>query len=309
MTIDVWIDAFLDHMRVERAASEHTLSAYARALSKYANHLDRSQVTIAELSDADVAAFMVSLSRGGLAPRSQAQHLSAVRGLHKFLLLEKASTRDPTALVDGPKLGRKLPQVLSRDEIVRLLAAPMGDKPNVVRDRAMLHTMYACGLRVSELVGLDINDVNLEAGFLGAYGKGRKRRVVPLGELARDAIETYLATVRPAWAKAGERAVFVTARGGPMTRQTFFLALRDYARTAGILKAVSPHKLRHSFATHLLIGGADLRAVQMMLGHSDIATTQVYTHLSRDDLKGMHTRFHPRGGQGAEKNRYSGKRT
>lgn len=293
--MDVWIDAFLDHMRVERAASEHTLSAYARALAKYAEHLDRSSQAIADVSDVDVASFMVTLSRAGLAPRSQAQHLSAVRGLHKFLLLEKAIARDPTALVDGPKLGRKLPQVLSRDEVVRLLAAPMGDKPNVVRDRAMLHTMYACGLRVSELVGLDLNDVNLEAGFLAAYGKGRKRRIVPMGELAREAIATYLDAVRGRWARPGERAVFVTARGGPMTRQAFFLAIRDYARAAGILKPVSPHKLRHSFATHLLIGGADLRAVQMMLGHSDIATTQVYTHLSRDDLKGMHARFHPRG--------------
>jgi integrase/recombinase XerD len=307
--VDVWIDAFLDHMRVERAASAHTLAAYARALAKYANHLDRSEVAIADLTDADVAAFMVSLSRAGLAPRSQALHLSAVRGLHKFLLLEKASTRDPTALVDGPKLGRKLPHVLSRDEIVRLLAAPVGDKPNVVRDRAMLHTLYACGLRVSELVGLDMNDVNLEAGFLGAYGKGRKRRVVPMGELAREAIEAYLATVRPTWARPGERAVFVTARGGPMTRQAFFLALKDYAVAAGIVKNVSPHKLRHSFATHLLIGGADLRAVQMMLGHSDIATTQVYTHLTRDDLKGMHTRYHPRGGQGSVVKRASGSET
>ena len=282
-------------MRVERAASPHTLAAYARALAKYANHLDGSGTAIADLSDTDVASFMVTLSRSGMAARSQALHLSAVRGLHKFLLLEKASLRDPTALVDGPRLGRKLPQVLSRDEVVRLLAAPVGDKPNVVRDRAMLHTMYASGLRVSELVGLDINDVNLEAGFLAAYGKGRKRRVIPMGEIAGEAIREYIAAVRGRWAAPGERAVFVTARGGPMTRQAFFLSIRDYAVAAGITKSVSPHKLRHSFATHLLIGGADLRAVQMMLGHSDIATTQVYTHLTRDDLKTMHTRYHPRG--------------
>ena len=201
---------------------------------------------------------------------------------------------DPTHLSDSPKLARRLPQVLSRDEVLRLLEAPTADTPRAIRDRAMLNTMYAAGLRVSELVNLQLKDVNLESGFVAAFGKGGKRRIVPLGEVARDAIVAWLA-VREAWARPGEGAVFLTPRKRPMTRQGFWKLIRAYARGAGIAKAISPHKLRHSFATHLLLGGADLRAVQTMLGHADIATTQIYTHVTGDHLRRMHEKFHPRG--------------
>jgi integrase/recombinase XerD len=221
--------------------------------------------------------------------------LSAIRGFFRFLVQEDRHNGDPTELLEGPRLLRKLPDVLNRDEILRLLQAPAGDKPNRVRDRAMLHTMYAAGLRVSELVELDLGDVNLAEGFLSAFGKGKKRRIVPIGEHARVAIAQYLAEVRPKWARPASRACFVTARGKSMTRQGFWSIVKKYARAAGITKQISPHKLRHSFATHLLEGGADLRSVQTMLGHVDISTTQIYTHVSGEHLRKMHERYHPRG--------------
>jgi integrase/recombinase XerD len=218
-----------------------------------------------------------------------------MRGFFRFLVQERRRDRDPTELLEGPQLLGKLPDVLNRDEVLRLLQAPSGDKPNRVRDRAMLHTMYASGLRVSELVDLDLGDVNLDDGFVSALGKGNKRRIVPLGAHARAALAEYLATVRPKWAKPSSRACFVTARGKAMTRQSFWAIVKKYARAAGITKPISPHKLRHSFATHLLAGGADLRSVQTMLGHADISTTQIYTHVSGEHLRKMHERYHPRG--------------
>jgi integrase/recombinase XerD len=185
--------------------------------------------------------------------------------------------------------------LLSADEVLRLLAAPPRDELRGLRDAAMLHTLYASGLRVSELVQLRRNDVDLRAGFLSAFGKGRKRRIVPLGELAQESVATYLQRVRPEWARPNEARLFVTARGSGMTRQAFWKNLRRYARAAGIRQRVTPHMLRHSFATHLLEGGADLRVVQALLGHSDISTTQVYTHVSAEHLRSMHRRYHPRG--------------
>jgi integrase/recombinase XerD len=198
-------------------------------------------------------------------------------------------------LLEGPRLLRRLPDILNRDEVLRLLETPKGPKPNRVRDRAMLHTMYAAGLRVSELVDLDLADVNLEEGFVSALGKGNKRRIVPIGAHARAAMAEYLSEVRPKWARSASRACFVTARGKAMTRQGFWSLVKKYARAAGITKPISPHKLRHSFATHLLAGGADLRSVQTMLGHADISTTQIYTHVTGEHLRKMHERYHPRG--------------
>ncbi len=292
---DLWVDSYLDHLRVERSLSQNTVEAYARCLARWSTYLEAHDLDFRAIGDGDVAGFLVTLSRQGLDARSQAQYLSAVRGFHRFVLHEKESDRDPTDLVEGPRLARRLPVVLTRDEVERLLAAPTGDKPNRVRDRAMLHLMYAAGLRVSELVTLGLGDINLDSGFLAAYGKGRKRRVVPVHGIAIESVRAYLASVRPKWAREGERALFVTARGGPMTRQMFFAAVRKYALEAGITKTLSPHKLRHSFATHLLLGGADLRVVQTLLGHADIATTEVYTHLTGEDVRRMHHKFHPRG--------------
>ena len=292
---DAAVDAYIQHLQVERGLSRHTIDGYASDLSKFGDWLENETIPLDAVDEVGLAGFLVQLSRNGSSARTQSRALSALRGFFRFQVQERRRERDPTELLEGPRLTSKLPDVLNRDEVVRLLNAPAGDKPNRVRDRAMLQTMYAAGLRVSELVNLDLADLNLEDGFVSVLGKGNKRRIVPLGVFARDAVTVYLREVRPKWAPPSSRACFVTARGKPMTRQSFWSLVRRYARAAGIAKPLSPHKLRHSFATHLLAGGADLRSVQTMLGHADIATTQIYTHVSGDQVRAMHGRYHPRG--------------
>ncbi len=289
------LDDYIQHLRVERGLSEHTVDGYARDLVRFGSWLADQGASLDEVDEARVAGHLVTLSLAGLSARTQARALSSIRGFFRFLVQERRRQRDPSELLEGPRLLRKLPGVLNRDEVLRLLNAPTGIKPNRIRDRAMLHTMYAAGLRVSELVNLDLADLHLEEGFVSALGKGNKRRLVPIGDHARLALTEYLAKVRPRWAKPASRACFVTSRGKPMTRQSFWSLVKRYARVAGITKPISPHKLRHSFATHLLAGGADLRSVQTMLGHVDISTTQIYTHVSGDHLRKMHERYHPRG--------------
>jgi integrase/recombinase XerD len=289
------LDDYIQHLRVERGLSQHTVDGYTRDLARFGDWLEDGDTPLAKVDESIVAGYLVRLSQEDLSARTQARALSAIRGFFRFLVQEGWHSRDPTELLEGPRLLRKLPDVLNRDEVLRLLQAPAGDKPNRVRDRAMLHTMYAAGLRVSELVDLDLGDVNLAEGFLSALGKGNKRRIVPIGEHARIAMARYLTEVRPKWARPASRACFVTARGKAMTRQGFWRIVKKYARAAGISKEISPHKLRHSFATHLLAGGADLRSVQTMLGHADISTTQIYTHVTGDHLRKMHERYHPRG--------------
>lgn len=292
---DLWLDAYLDHLKVERGLGAATIQAYAGDLQRFAAFVEASGRSLDALDATMVPAFLVQLAEEGLSARSQARVLSALRGFFRYLRAERLIARDPSELVDAPRLARKLPHVLTRDEVLHLLAAPDVRTPRGTRDAAMLHTMYAAGLRVSELVTLELGDLELQEGYLAAFGKGGKRRIVPLGDAARDAIEDYLHHVRGRWAAAGERAVFVTARGKGMTRQAFWKNVRRYAAVAGIRKPISPHKLRHSFATHLLSGGADLRAVQTMLGHADITTTQIYTHVTGEHLQNMHHRYHPRG--------------
>ena len=289
------LDDYIQHLRVERGLSRNTVDGYARDLVRFGAWLADERTSLDEVEEARVAGYLVTLSQEGLSARTQARALSSIRGLFRFLVQEGHQRRDPTELLEGPRLLRKLPDVLNRDEVLRLLEAPTGAKPNRVRDRAMLHTMYAAGLRVSELVELDLGDVNLDEGFVSALGKGNKRRIVPIGAYARLAMTEYLSEVRPKWARPASRACFVTARGKAMTRQGFWGVVKKYARAAGITKPISPHKLRHSFATHLLAGGADLRSVQTMLGHADISTTQIYTHVTGDHLRKMHERYHPRG--------------
>jgi len=289
------LDDYIQHLRVERGLSKHTVDAYAHDLGSFGAWLEDVPASLDEVDETRVASYLVALSQGGASARTQARALSAIRGFFRFLVEDGLRPCDPTELLAGPRLLRKLPDILNREEVVRLLSAPTGPKPNRIRDRAMLHTMYAAGLRVSELIGLDLADVNLEEGFVSAVGKGNKRRIVPIGAHARSAIAEYLADVRPRWARPASRTCFVTARGTAMTRQGFWILVKRYARVAGITKPISPHKLRHSFATHLLAGGADLRSVQTMLGHVDISTTQIYTHVSGDHLRKMHERYHPRG--------------
>ena len=294
VAFDGALDDYIQHLRVERGLSTHTVDAYAHDLARFIAWLD-NEGALGQVDEGRVASHLVTLSRSGLSARTQARALSSIRGFFRFLVQEGRQPLDPTELLEGPRLLRKLPALLNRDEVVRLLDAPSGTKPNRIRDRAMLHTMYAAGLRVSELTELDLGDLNLEEGFISALGKGNKRRIIPIGAQARTAVGEYLATVRPKWARPACRACFVTARGKAMTRQGFWKLVKRYAAAAGITKPISPHKLRHSFATHLLDGGADLRSVQTMLGHADISTTQIYTHVTGDHLHKMHERYHPRG--------------
>lgn len=292
---DHWIDGYFDHLKAERGLSLKTVSAYAADLNRFRAYLERQKRSLAGVDTGAVSGFLVEASRSGLRARSQARLLSSLRGLFKYLVGEQLIGRDPTELIDAPRVRNKLPGLLGREEVNRLLAAPSLAKPRGIRDAAMLHAMYATGLRVSELVQLELGDLDLAQGFVAAFGKGSKRRVVPLGELARESITVYLQRVRPRWAGLGEKTVFVTSRGRRMTRQGFWKLIKAYARGAGIERDISPHVLRHSFATHLLQGGADLRVVQTMLGHADIATTQIYTHVSGEHLRAMHARYHPRG--------------
>ena len=299
---DLLIDAFLDHVRIERGLAKKTVEAYASDLAPFARFLAKQGSTLERVEGPDLSAFLAERGRAGLGARSQARLLAALRGLFRFLVAERylrapsgeVITSDPTELIDSPRMTKKLPSFLSESEVIALLHAPDEGTPMGARDAAMLHTMYAAGLRVSELVGLGLGDANLESGFVQAFGKGGKRRIVPLGQPARTRILAWREH-RAAWANTAERALFVTERGSSMTRQNFFVIVRKYAVLAGITKALSPHKLRHSFATHLLTHGADLRSVQTMLGHADITTTQVYTHVSNDHLARTHATYHPRG--------------
>jgi integrase/recombinase XerD len=295
-TLDEQIQQFLDHLRVERELTPATVEAYGRDLSLFARFALTRQVTAGpDVRAIDVLDYLAFLTERKLAARSQARRLVALRQLFKFLKAERICAVDPTEDIDLPRYGRKLPEFLTVEEVDRLLAAPDRRTPRGARDAAMLETLYATGLRVSELVKLRLRDVNFDAGYLMAFGKGRKERLVPVGESALSSMRSYVEGARNVF--SGPRALdslFLTHHGGPMTRQGFWKLLGRYAVVAAIRKRISPHKLRHSFATHLVERGADLRAVQAMLGHADIGTTEIYTHLSRGHLRALYDRFFPR---------------
>jgi integrase/recombinase XerD len=295
-TLEPALDLFLAHIRVEKGLAANSVEAYGRDLRRYLAHLETLGVASWErVRRGEIQAHLAELVRLGLSPRSQARALSAIRSLHKLLFAERITAVDPSDELDAPRPGRRLPELLSRDEVDRLLAGPDPRTAAGTRDRAMLELLYATGLRVSELVSLELNDVNLETRVLVARGKGNKERLVPIGAPAADAVKAYLASARERLLRARRsKDLFVTPRGGRMTRHGFAKLLGRYARGAGIRRRISPHKLRHSFATHLLEGGADLRAVQAMLGHADVATTQIYTHVDRTHVKKLYERFHPR---------------
>ena len=294
--LDAAIDLYLDHVKLERGLARNSIEAYGRDLAKFRRFcVEQSLDDAAAVEHRHVLAYLVELSAAKLAARSQARNLVALRQLFRFLRAERHIVRDPTADLELPRIGRPLPVVLTLDEVEALLATPPTDSARGVRDLAMLQTLYATGLRVTELVLLRQLDVNLNEMFLSTIGKGRKQRLVPLGERARDRIRDYLATARPALLNGRESpSLFVTQLGRAMTRQGFWKLITGYARAAGIRKRLSPHKLRHSFATHLVERGADLRAVQAMLGHADIGTTQIYTHVSNERLKAVVKQHHPR---------------
>jgi integrase/recombinase XerD len=303
--LDSAIDAYLDHLRIERALSQNTILAYARDLAKFGRLAEERGLDQPRQIDLGVVTeFMTGLARDGLGGRSAARHLSALRGFAKFLAKEGLLEHDPTELAARPRLGRRLPRALSEAEVLRLLDAPDVSKLRGLRDRAMLSVAYAAGLRVSEVIHLRVADLDLERGIVSALGKGEKRRLVPLGEIALEHLETYLAAreadpatrERMKRAKGPERAILcLSPSGKALTRQAFWKIVGRYARAAGVPSHVHPHRLRHSFATHLLGGGADLRSVQTLLGHQNVATTEIYTHVTRDHVRAAHRRAHPRG--------------
>jgi integrase/recombinase XerD len=296
MDLDRAADLFLDHLKVERNLSPNTIDAYSRDLVRLRRFLDaRGIAEVRDVGAPEITDYLIELAEAKLSPRTRARALVAVRGWFRYLVAESHAIIDPTETIDGPRIGRKLPEVLGVEAVERLLATPPRDTPRGLRDAAMIETLYATGLRVTELVSIKMTEVNLAAGYVRVTGKGRKQRLVPLGEAAADAIDAYNESARAVFVKnPKEKALFLTSRGRPMTRQGFWKLLRRYARAAGIPRNISPHQLRHSFATHLIERGADLRAVQAMLGHADISTTQIYTHVSRARLVELYRKHHPR---------------
>ena len=296
MESDPLVERYLDHLRVEGGLSRNTVEAYRRDLAKFYSYLREEGIApIQRVTKETVRNFLGSLKAARLSQVSCARCLSAIRGWLRFLRQERVIDDNPAVGVAAGRRGMRLPKTLSQQEVTALLDVPTGPACEDQRDRAMLELLYATGLRVSELVSVETGQVNFEVGYLRVTGKGSKQRIVPMGESARCLLQQYMERIRPQLLKGRfSRYVFVTRRGRPMTRQAYWKALRQRGKRAGIIKEISPHVLRHSFATHLLEGGADLRSVQTMLGHASVATTQIYTHVDRERLKKVHTAFFPR---------------
>lgn len=286
---------YLEALRTERGASPNTVSAYRRDLSGFTRFLGRRRLEIGRAGAEQVARYLLALHQQGLGPRSVARHLSALRGLYRFLVREGSIGLDPTEHLEAPRPPRRLPRTLSPKEAAALVESPPTDDPLGVRDRALLELLYATGMRASECLALRIEDVNLTAGYAVCTGKGDRQRLVPVGAQALHWVRAYLKTARPALARRTDPGtLFVNRAGRPLSRQGLWGIIKKAARRAGVRAAVSPHTLRHSFASHLLERGADLRSIQAMLGHADISTTQIYTHLPATVVLDMYRRFHPR---------------
>jgi integrase/recombinase XerD len=290
------IDTFLNYLSVERGLSRNTIQSYRRDLTAYIDFVSSRQVdTLSKIAKKDITNFMMNQKERGIAANSIARRLAAIRMFHRFLSRERISKSDPSSLVDSPKLWKKIPDTLSLNEVEALLAGPDIRDRQGVRDKAILETLYATGMRVSEAVNLKKDNVNGEIGFLRCVGKGNKERIIPLGKKAIAAIARYLESSRPRLLKGGpSEFLFLSRLGKKLSRQSMWKLIKRYAKAARIKKSIKPHTLRHSFATHLLERGADLRSVQEMLGHSNISTTQIYTHINKERLKAIHKAFHPR---------------
>jgi integrase/recombinase XerD len=289
-----WLPIFLDYLAVEKGLAKNSLSAYQSDLKHFGHWLSDQQKALEDVQRIQIIRYFQALRSAGISARSVARALAAIRGLFRFLVAEKHLKHDPTENIENPKLWTTLPKSMPSNEVEALLNAPDRTTSDGLRDAAMLELLYATGLRVSELIHVKIDDLVMDAGFLRTIGKGSKERIVPFGDSARDAIVAYLERGRRDFEKQPDPHLFLSNRGRPMSRQAFWMKIVRYARQAGIAGHISPHVLRHSFATHLLENGADLRSVQMMLGHSDISTTQIYTHVSRARLQKMYEQFHPR---------------
>lgn len=291
-----WVDRFTDALWLESGLSDNTLAAYRRDLRAFARHQAQRGRSLRAATREDLQSHLGAGFARGIRASSSARALSALRRFYRFLLREGEIAADPSLDIASPRLGKPLPQSLTEADVVSLLEAPSASTSLGIRDRAMLETLYATGLRVSELVGLQMSELRINPGIVQIVGKGGRERLVPLGESALDAVEAYLKTARAALLGVRmSEAVFVTRRGGAMSRQAFWQLIKRHARVAGIRASLSPHTLRHAFATHLLNHGADLRSVQMLLGHADLSTTQIYTHVARERLRNLHARHHPRG--------------
>ena len=297
MDIDALSDAFLIHLRTERRLAGNTVESYGFDMRRFSSFVLSAKVPLDGFSRSNFLSFLSSLREEGLSARSVARHVSTVRSFFKYLVREGILSLNPISEARGPKTGRSLPKYLTLSEVESLLSAPDSETPEGMRDKAMLELMYASGLRASEVVSLRMENVEANAGFLRILGKGSKERVVPVAQPALDTLKEYMKHGRPLFLKkkGASNVLFLSRLGRPITRQTLWNRIGRWAREAGIRDTVTPHTLRHSFAGHLLAGGADLRAVQAMLGHADISTTQIYTHVTSERLREIHKKHHPRG--------------
>jgi len=296
-TNQMLLDGFYTYMVAERRLAPNTVESYGRDLARYCTFIEQGRMQpVRSCTRADLLRFLSAEQANGLSARSISRMLSSIKTFYNYLIIEGVLEQNPFQDVQTPQRDRRLPGVMTRDEVEALINAPNTESPLGFRDRTFFEVLYATGLRVSELVGLRMDNLNLDAGFVIVMGKGSKERIVPLGEAAVDVLRAYLTQVRPVLMKRSVNSrVFLNREGLPMSRQGFWKLIKKYCLAAGITKKISPHTLRHSFATHILEGGADLRSVQMMLGHSDIATTQIYTHVAGSTLKKIHDTYHPRG--------------
>ncbi|SDM79151.1 integrase/recombinase XerD [Fictibacillus solisalsi] len=291
------VQDFIHYLIVERGLSKNTVDSYRRDLEQYTLYMEKVESidAVGKIQRANIVGYLLHLKENGKAATTIARNIASIRSFHQYLLREKISDADPSVHIETPKTERKLPKVLSMKEVEALLDVPDSHQPFGMRDKAMLELLYATGIRVTELVSLDQSDVHLSMGFLRCLGKGNKERIIPLGKMAASAIQVYLESGRPALQKGKSgNALFLNHHGNRLSRQGFWKILKHLAQKANIEKELTPHTLRHSFATHLLENGADLRAVQEMLGHADISTTQIYTHVSKTRLKDIYAAYHPR---------------
>ena len=289
------IEVYLDALWMERGVSENTLTSYRRDLVGFARWLAGQGLQLLGVTDVHAQDYLANRSQQGRSARSTARLLSCLRGFYRYQVREGRLQKDPIALIESPSLGRPLPKSLTERDVESLLLAPDVDDAIGLRDRTMFEVLYACGLRVTELVSLSVVQVNLRQGVVRVTGKGGKERLVPMGEVAAGWLARYLHEGRPGLLKGASEVLFPSSRGQQMTRQTFWYRIKHWAMVAGIDKPLSPHTLRHAFATHLINHGADLRVVQLLLGHSDLSTTQIYTHVARERMKSLHAEHHPRG--------------
>ena len=292
------VQDFIHYMTIEKGLARNTVEAYKRDLASYLGFLQKLSFCNSwqEVSRLEILQFLTKLKDEGKSVKTLARHVASLRAFHQFLFREKLTTADPSTHIESPKLAKTLPKMLSMEEVDQFLAAHAGSDPRALRDRAMVELLYATGMRVSELIDLDVNSIYLDLGFVRCIGKGNKERIIPIGEEALLAIDRFLKHGRAQLIKREQKceALFLNHRGTRLTRQGLWKIMKNHANRAGISKVITPHLLRHSFATHLLMNGADLRAVQEMLGHADISTTQIYTHVTNTRLKEVYKEFHPR---------------